>query len=62
MTFTARTFSKTLKREIKAAYPEAASCTKRHVPGIGYVLYVKDAAGAKVCNVLRGSCGFMVAA
>ena len=59
MKLKAKTFSKKLKAEIVAAFPDAVRFTKRHVPGVGYVHYIKDAAGETLCKVFREDGGMV---
>lgn len=46
----AMTFSKKAKSEIVALLPNAASFKKLHVAGIGYVFYIKNAAGETIAK------------
>lgn len=59
-TFKALTFSKALKKEIAATFPNAVRFTKCHVAGVGYVHFIKDASDVTICKVFREN-GKMVA-
>lgn len=42
---TEKTLNKTIKRQLLALMPTAKKLIKRHVAGVGYVFFVKDANG-----------------
>ena len=48
------TINKKVKAKIKELFTNIRLISyKRHVPGIGYVLYIKDFNGKKLCNVYK---------
>ena len=49
--------SQVLRREVKAIIPEAKIFMRRHVPAVGYVLYVKDFAGKTIGYVTKDLSG-----
>ena len=48
-----RTFGKTAKAEIIAILPESCSFIKRHVPGVGYVFYIKNAKSETIAKCYK---------
>jgi hypothetical protein len=57
MTLTTQTTEKTLNKKVKAMivelFPTAKTISKKHVAGIGYVDYVKDANGVNLAFVYK---------
>lgn len=49
----AKSLSLKAKKEVKAITPEARTSFKKHVPAIGYVLYIKDASGQSIGHVFK---------
>ena len=47
------TISKKAKAEIATILPEAKTFTKRHVAGVGYVFFIKNAAGETLAKCFR---------
>lgn len=52
--------SKKAFREIVAAYPKAKKATKKYVPGVGYALYIKDAAGNTIAHLTKDIKGLVL--
>lgn len=58
-TLNSKAVSAKLKAEILSVVPSAKSFVKRHVPDVGYVLYIKNADKQNIAHVSKviGECG-----
>ena len=48
-----KTFNKAVKALIKDSFPQAAKIVKRHVAGVGYVMYIKNSFNKTVAHVFE---------
>jgi hypothetical protein len=48
-----RTFGKTAKAEIASILPDSHAFVKRHVPGCGYVHFIKNASGKTIAKCYK---------
>ena len=52
-TLTAKSLSNKAKIEIKGILSNAATFSKKHVPGCGYVWFVRDAIGNTIAKCIK---------